>query len=184
MEKVDVKKIKAAKSYTNALFEASKENNSTQKVLSELEYLVDITTKNPQLQEFFVNPVITKEDKKEVISKIFSGIISKTTENFLCILTDNSRLDLIENILEEFSHKNDKELNIEKPLVTSAIELNEEYKQKIIQKLESKLSAKVIPNFYVDPEIIGGLIFEVKDKTIDFSLRTKFKNMTKQLTKG
>lgn len=184
MEKVDVKKIKSAKIYANALYETSKEENSTQKVLCELEYLVDIIRKNPELHEFFDNPVISREDKKEVISKVFGGIMSKTTENFLYLLADNLRLDLIENVIAEFTKKTDRDLNIEKPLITSAIELNEDYKQKIIQKLESKLGSKVIPYFYVEPEIIGGLIVEVRDKTIDFSLRTKFKNMTKQLTKG
>ena len=32
--------------------------------------------------------------------------------------------------------------------------------------------------------IIGGLVIEIDDKTIDCSLKTKFENMKKQLTKG
>lgn len=184
MEKVDVKQIKTAKSYTNALYETAKELNSSEKVLKELEYIVDVINKNNDLKAFLFNPVFTKDDKKEVLFKVFEGIISESSKNFLLLLADNGRLDIIGTVLAEYAQKVDKELNIEKPCVTSAIELSEEYRQKITQKLQAKLNATVIPFFDVNPEIIGGLIIEARDKTLDFSLKTKFKNMTKELTKG
>ena len=136
MDKVDVKQIKPAKSYTNALYETAKDENNSQKVLKELEYIVEIIRKNPDLKEFFLNPVVSRNDKKEVISKLFDGIIGKVSENFLFLLADNYRLDLIESVLAEYSTKIDRELNIEKPSIISAVELSGEYKQKIIQKCE------------------------------------------------
>ena len=42
----------------------------------------------------------------------------------------------------------------------------------------------VQPEYIKDEKIIGGLIIEIGDKTIDCSLRTKFETMKKQLTKG
>ncbi|MCD7740132.1 MAG: F0F1 ATP synthase subunit delta, partial [Candidatus Gastranaerophilales bacterium] len=74
--------------------------------------------------------------------------------------------------------------NIVKPVVISAIELEESQKNKIIEKLEYKLTKKVIPQYQVNPDIIGGLIFKIDDKTIDCSIKTKFDNMKQQLTKG
>ena len=185
MEKVDIKLIKAARNYSNALYETSKEQGGSEKVLSELEYIVDLINKNGQLKEFLENPVVTREDKKNVLLQVFDGIVSKMTMDFLMLLNDNSRLDILETVLIQYSHIIDGELNIERPCIISAIDLSEEYKNIIIQKLSDKLGgAKVMPKFEVEPEIIGGLIIEAKDKTIDFSLRTKFKNMTKQLIKG
>lgn len=184
MEKVDIKQIKAARNYSNALYETSKEQEKSEKVLSELEYIVDLINKNEQLKEFLNNPVITKEDKKNVLIQVFEGVISPVTMDFLMLLNDSSRLNILETVLSVFSKRIDGELNIERPLVTSAVELSEEYKNIITQKLEMKLRAKVLPKFEVEPEIIGGLIIEARDKTLDFSLNTKFKNMTKQLIKG
>ena len=86
MEKVDVKQIKTAKSYTNALWETAKEQNCAEKVLSELEYIADVINKNPELKEFFINPVITKDDKKEVLLKVFDGIITPLTKDYLLLL--------------------------------------------------------------------------------------------------
>ncbi len=184
MKKVDIKNIKAAKNYSNALFETSKEEGKTEKVLSELEYIVDLVNKNDYLKEFLLNPVISKDDKKKVISQVFEGIISSITMDFLFLLNDNSRLNILETLLSQYTKKVDEELKIERPCVISAIELSEEYKNIITQKLETKMNARVLPIFEVEPEIIGGLIIEARDKTIDCSLSAKFKNMTKQLIKG
>lgn len=185
MKKVDIKQIKAAKNYSNALYETSKEQGRSEKVLSELEYIVDLINKNSQLKEFLENPVVTREDKKNVLMQVFDGVIGKITMDFLMLLNENLRLDILESVLYQYSNIIDKELNIERPCIISAIDLSEEYRNIIIQKLSAKLGgAKVMPKFEVEPDIIGGLIIEAKDKTIDFSLRTKFKNMTKQLIKG
>ena len=54
----------------------------------------------------------------------------------------------------------------------------------MIEKISSKLSKNIIPEYKTDKEIIGGIIVEIGDKTIDCSLKTKFENMRKQLTKG
>ena len=74
--------------------------------------------------------------------------------------------------------------NIVKPQIISAVELNEEQKNRIINKLQTKLSKIIQPEYEIKPDIIGGLIIEIDDRTIDCSLKTKFDNMKKQLTKG
>ena len=134
MEKVDIKKIKPAKNYSNALFETAKELGRNEKVLNELEYIVDLISKNDHLKEFLNNPVISKDDKKSVLSQVFDGILSDITTDFLLLLNDNSRLDLLEAVLVQYTKKMDEELNIERPNVISAVELSDDYKNTIIQK--------------------------------------------------
>ena len=56
--------------------------------------------------------------------------------------------------------------------------------QPIVEKLQNKMLKTIIPEYQVNPDIIGGLIIEIEDKTVDCSLKTKFENMQKQLTKG
>lgn len=180
----DIKNIKIARKYSNALLEAANENNITDKIKDNLVFIVETINSNPQLKDFLYSPIIHINDKKEVIDKLFSIHTDKITIDFLYILTDENRLNIIEEILNQFSKSYNLQKNIVKPNVISAIELNEEQKNRLIEKLENKLSKKVIPEFYIDKQIIGGLIVEIEDTTIDCSLRTKFSNMKKQLTKG
>lgn len=180
----DVKNIKIAKKYANALIEATIDSDSLIKVNNDFIFIVETINTNTQLKDFLTNPLISIADKKEVLNKIFSIHIDKITNDFLMILADSNRLDIINEVLNQFEKEYNKINNIIKPFITSAVELDESQKEKIIQKFENKLGKKIVPEYKINEEIIGGLIIEIDDKTIDFSLKTKFENMKKQLTKG
>lgn len=180
----DVKNIKIARKYSNALLESALESNRLDKVYNNLVFVIETINSNKQLNDFLVSPIIKADDKKDVINKIFSIHVENIVLDFLLVLADSNRLNVLEEILNQFSASYNKENNIVKPNVISAVELDDIQKQKITEKLETKLAKKIEPKYFVDNDIIGGLIIEIEDKTIDCSLKTKFNNMKKQLTKG
>ncbi len=180
----DVKNIKIARKYANALFEASIEADVINKVYDDVLFIVETLKSNEQLAEFLYSPLIKSIDKKDVISKLFSVHIQVVTLDFMNVLVDAGRFDVIDEILNQFSNVYNQEKNIVKPIITSAVELNDEQRASLLSKLSVKLNKTVEPEYKVDSDIIGGLIVEIDDKTIDCSLKTKFDNMQKQLTKG
>lgn len=184
MKITDVKNSLIAKKYANALFEMAKETNCVQKANEDLVFVVETITTNDELKKFIYSPLIKKEDKKDVLERLFSMHIDKVCLDFLKMLADSSRIDVIEEILNQFTKVFDEENNIVKPIITSAIELNEEQKQNIVSKLQNKLSKNIQPEYVINPNIIGGLVIDIDDRTMDFSLKSKFDNMHKQLTKG
>ena len=180
----DVKNIKIARKYANALFEAGIEANVIDKVYNDILFIVETLKSNEQLADFMYSPLIKISDKKDVVSKLFAVHIQTVTLDFMNVLVDAGRFDVIEEISNQFSNVYNEEKNIVKPLITSAVELNEQQRANLLSKLEMKLNKKVEPEYSVNADIIGGLIVEIGDKTIDCSLKTKFDNMQKQLTKG
>ena len=136
------------------------------------------------LSQFLFSPVIKKDDKKEVINKLFAAHICKVTGDFLNLLADSDRIDIVSDILNQFSVFYNASRNIVKPLIKSAVELNSEQKNAIEYKLQTKLNKKIEPEYVTDSSIIGGLVIEIEDKTIDCSLKNKFENMQKHLIKG
>ncbi len=180
----DVKNIKIAKKYSNAYYEMAKSNNKQEQIYNDLLFINETISANQQLNDFLTSPLIKNEDKKEVITKLFSIHTDKLTLEFLYLLTDNNRLNILKEILNQYAKIYNTENNIIKPIIISAVELNEIQKNKLNEKLEDKLSKKVIPAYQIDKEIIGGIIIEIEDKTIDCSIKTKFENMKKQLIKG
>ncbi len=180
----DVKNIKIAKKYSTALINAAVEENKVDKTYQDLLFINETIKTNSQLSAFLYNPVIRPEDKCDAVKQLFSSHIEKTSLDFILMLIENRRLNVIEEIVNQYSIAYNKHMNIIKPQIISAIELNEEQKNRIINKLETKLNKKIIPEYQVVPDIIGGLIVEIEDKTIDCSIKTKFEVMKKQLTKG
>ena len=99
-------------------------------------------------------------------------------------MVDSARIDTISAVLNQFAKLYNTSENIVKPIIKSAVELNSEQKSAVEYKLQTKLNKRIIPEYVVDTDIIGGLVIEIEDKTIDCSLRNKFDNMQKQLVKG
>ena len=184
MMECNVKNAKPAKRYSNALFKSAIEVDLLDKIYNDIVFVNETININANLKEFIENPIISVNDKKEVIDKLFSPHIDKITIDFLFVLADVSRLDILSDVLYQLSIKYNEEKNIIKPKIISAVELTENQKRKLIEKIEAKLSKKIMPEYITDSDIIGGLILKIKDKTVDCSLKTKFYNMKQQLTKG
>lgn len=184
MRTIDIKNINIAKKYANALFETANEMNKVELVMQNLIFIDETLRTNEQLFAFFNNPIITRDDKKDVLQKIFAIHIEKIVLDLMFVLVDNARIDAFDEIVNQYASIYNIKENIVKPNIISAVELDEEQKQKVIAKLQNKLNKKIIPNYVVDESIIAGMIIEIDDKVIDFSLKEKFEQVQKQLIKG
>ena len=61
--------------------------------------------------------------------------------------------------------------------ITSAVELTEEEKMSLREKLEKKIGHKILIECVVDESIIGGLIVETDGKIMDSSLKKHLKEI-------
>ncbi len=181
MANIDVKQIRVAKRYSDALIENAINNGEVDKILDELSFVNQTLVNSPDLKEFLENPIITHQDKLDVINEIFTNHLSNPVMNLLKLLVENNRFDVFESILIEYSNKKDEINNIIKAKIVSAVDLNDEAKSKIVAKLEQRTSKKVAASYEINPDIVAGLIVEINDKTIDTSLKTKLNNIKKQL---
>lgn len=184
MKITDVKNGLISKKYASALYNTAAEQNIVEKIYNNMIFIVETFNTNSELKKFINSPLIKNGDKEEVLTSLFSPHCEKTTIDFLKMLVDCERINVIDEILNKFTLIYDKKNNIVKPVITSAIELEESRKEAIKNKLCAKLSKTIKPEYVVNPDIIGGLIIEIDDKTIDFSLKSKFDDMQKTLTKG
>lgn len=184
MKTIDIKHIKAAKKYANALFQSAWELNKSDKIYSDVIFISETINTNEELKNALINPILTITDKKDIVQKLFGLHVDKLSIDFINLLLENNRLDCLDEVLNCYVQFNNKKNNIVTPLIISAVELNEEQKQRIISKLEIKTQKNVVCEYLINPAIIGGIIIEIGDKTIDCSIKTKFDNIKKQLTKG
>lgn len=175
------KNLKPAKRYSKALMEMlSDRKNDTEfaaKFQEEFEFVVKTVEENLELKNFISNPVISCGDKKDVLGQIFKGNVSAEILNFLFLLSENSRLDILPDILASFREEIDKLQNILRAKVTSAIELDDAQKSALTEKLRSKTGADIEPEYNIDSSILGGIIIKIKDTVIDLSIKKKIENL-------
>ncbi|MBR1754189.1 ATP synthase F1 subunit delta [bacterium] len=173
-----------AKRYSDALLSLVRENNAdVQNINSQLKSIKEVLVTSSDLSSFLSNPIISAEDKKDVVSKLLNDKVDVILINFIKLLIDKERFFAFEEISNIFDAEVDNLNNIQKVSVTSAIELNENLKNRLIEKLSYKLNKNIELVTNVDSDIIAGLIIKIDDNVIDMSLKHKFEEMKKQMIK-
>ena len=99
---------------------------------------------------------------------------------FLKTLNAKSRLALLPAIAEEFRKELEELKNIVRVGITSAIELTDDKKNEIRNRVAEKLKKDVLPEWYVDSSIIGGLVFNINETIVDNSIKHRLEILNKQ----
>ncbi len=178
---IDKRLISLSRRYSDAILDIAKEKNELDNVFSDLKNVVTVYDYSDEMREFLAHPAISHKDKKELIQSVFEGKISTVTLNLLYTLVDKNKFNLIDTILFCYENSLNEAKNILKVDVISAVEIDNDLKENLKLKLESKLKKSVALNYEIRPEIIAGLILKIKDKTIDGSMAHKLQAMKKQL---
>ena len=173
-----------SKRYAKALLELCEADSVNKEfILHDLENVKEALNSSSELVNLMKTPGISKADKQNVISKIFGGKIHKISLNFLLYLIEKDRFNIVESILAEFQAELDKENNFVQIEIVSAINLDDNMKENIKNRLSGKLQKQVTVDWSVNPEIIAGLVFIVGDSIIDTSLKSKLQMIGRNIIK-
>ena len=148
-----------------------KELNRWQSDLRRIDGLVKDTT----LLTLLEDAKISIDEKAKVLSERLIEVNPEALKLISELMT-KGRLLTIAEISEEYQRLLDNYHGIEGAEVaevTTAIELDDEYKLKIAQRLTSLVGRPVILKVKVDTGIVGGIIIKIGDKLIDGSIRSK-----------
>ncbi len=172
----------SAKNYADSLVQVGKDGvMSYDAILNDLNTIKEITASSDELVKVMENPAISINSKNEIIDSVFSNQISDKIINFLKILIDKKRFNELNQIISAYSNEVDNISNIKRVEVISAVEITDDRKQRLIEKLQNKLQKNVIVNLATDNEIIGGLVIKIDDDVIDNSLKNKLENLSKNI---
>jgi len=175
--------------YANALYTAAVKTGSLDSAAKALSSLQQVFKTDPKLTTILSAPTLTDKDKSQIISELekHTGGTDKggTVKNFLQALAEHNRLGLLEGVCEKFgilmsAAKGEMELTI-----TSAAKLDDKLLRRIetaIAKSEYSQGKKLKVVTKVNPEMLGGLVVEIGERTIDFSVASKISRLNKMLT--
>ena len=174
---------KTSKIYAQSLFDLATEKNITELFKNQLSQVVETIQGSDDLKIVMANSAISVEKKIEIIDEIFKNKIENNLLSFLKILVEKNRFEELNSIAEYFDKLEQEQTKVKDVEIICAINPNDETKNNIVLKLEEKLHRKVIPNWTVDETIIAGLIFKFDDCVIDTSIKTKIKNLAREISR-
>lgn len=104
---------------------------------------------------------------------VLAGRLSGEAENFVRVLAENGRLEVLAEIRAQFEAlKNEREGVIEAE-IQSAFEMDAAQLAELVGRLEKKTGRKVKAQLAVDKSLIGGVRIVLGDKVIDGSARAQ-----------
>lgn len=171
-----------SKTYGEALFDLALEDGTLTTIIEEVNVVKEAIEKNPDLLKLLSHPKIKKEEKISVIENIFKGRVSDSLVGFLVIVVQKDRYDDLDGIFEYFVAKVREYKNIGVASITSAVELAEEQKKQVEQRLlQTTKYSQFELTFHVDKSLIGGLVIRIGDRVVDSSIKTKLQMLAKDL---
>ena len=175
-----------ARRWAKALMELANEDEGISKedILDDLREVAECIDNSEELSNAINNPSISTEEKQIIMCKLFQNNVMPIVYNFLFALNLKKRLNIIGSIEDEFRKELEKFKNIVRVNVTSAIELNDDKKNEIRNRIAEKLHKDVVVDWGIDADIIAGLIFNIDETIIDNSIRHKLDNLSKNIMKG
>ncbi len=176
-----------SKRYATALFNLGAEGGMEQmeRYGQSLFAISNAVLENKSLQELFASPVITIDEKKNVILSLLNHVGGGEMEKRFCgLLADKNRLSLLAAIAFDYKAMLDNAKGISQGRVITAVKLDNKKKLAIIAQLESQIGRKLELTFSVDQDILGGIVLCIGDTVCDASLRAQLDNLRESIKRG
>ena len=168
--------------YAKALYAFAEENNEEEKVSKELLTLIDSFLKVEALQPALLNPVLTAQQKENLLLVACGGKdISTTMKRFVSLVNEKKRASLMLFIAHSYIKLYREKMNLVVGKLILPTAVSEALKEKLQKLIEAKVNCKMDFQVEEDPEIGGGFILEYDTYRLDASLRTQLKQILKEL---
>ena len=169
--------MSAVSTYAEALFEAARERDELEEVLSDLGEFVDALHDSEELRLFFYGGQIPERQKRRALDGLTEGMKTSTT-NFMKVLVDNGREEILGDVLIRYEQLVKEHLGRIEVEVTTAVELSEEQQDRLRERLGSVLEGReIILEISVNPDLIGGAVFRYRGRMMDGSIRGRLESL-------
>ena len=171
-----------SQSYAVALYELAKENSELSNAEDGMNGLKKLLNDNSDFKEMVSNPTARKEEKKKVIFEIADRYnFSQTLKKFLGFITIKNRLFFLDQIIDSFLNI----ISINKGEIKAKLVSSKQLSKKELENIQSELSkdfkSPIKVDYKYDPNLIAGLIIQVGSVMVDTSIKSKLKQLEKNM---
>jgi F-type H+-transporting ATPase subunit delta len=138
----------------------------------DISFLLKDLKENEGLKGFLASPLIKTADKMKLFKEISATLHYEERWNHLMeLLIQKNREEFLDVILEEIDRLLLEHLNLSKVKIRIAHEIDDNLKDQLEEKISNLLNQRIISDYAIDPQIIGGFIAETESRVIDASIR-------------
>lgn len=160
--------------YARALlyFQKNKPWNIRIHITQDILDLQDLVAKSPELIEYFNIPRLSQKAKHEVLAKILKREVSPETFDFLTLLVNRNRINILPAIMSTYLTLLDDAASVKKVEIITAKYFTPKLEERFISIFRKVMKAEQLDLTYnYDPSLIAGFIVKVESNIIDLSIK-------------
>ncbi|GMU48418.1 MAG: hypothetical protein AMXMBFR31_06440 [Candidatus Desulfobacillus denitrificans] len=175
--------ITLARPYADAAFQLAKDATEATNALGPWQQALDrmaAVAADAQMVECITNPRLLPAQVAQLFLDVV-GSITAEQQNFVRLLVDNERLQVLPEIRELYVELKNGQEGVQEADIASAFPLDDATLKNLVADLEARFKCRIQAKVSLDPELIGGVRIAVGDQVIDASVRGKLASMATAL---
>lgn len=173
--------MSAVSTYAEALFQAARERDELEQTLADLQDFITALDENEELRLFFLGGQVPETQKRKAIDGLMEDA-TLSARNFLKVISDNDRAEVLREAVARFEQLVKEHLGRVEVNLTTAVELSEESRDKIKERLAGMLEGReVILHANVSPDLLGGAVFRFGGTMFDGSVRGRLQGLREEM---
>ncbi len=174
-----------ARRYARAVMESAREAGGEQAVTALAQGIasfVDLMHDNDELHGVLCSPVFKKERLDVLDATCTRMALDSHSVGLLKLLAERDRLDALHEVRDALDALVSAESNMLHALVQSAIPLDKTQKVRLEAALSAHFGFTVTASIEVAPELLGGLVIQVGDTTLNTSVKRQLEILRERLS--
>lgn len=152
------------------------------KIAGELHAIAAIAQSSLELRRVWENPTIPADQKRGLLDAIVARQgISRPLRNFIAVLIDHGRINVLDQVIKDFQHELDARLGFAEAQITTVRDLGDSERRILEAQVQKLTGKKVRASYSQDESILGGAIVQVGSTIYDGSVRGQLQRIREQL---
>jgi F-type H+-transporting ATPase subunit delta len=171
--------VTLARPYAEAAFQLARTNSALGPWQQALDRMAAVAA-DAQMLDCIANPRLLSSQVAQLFLDV-AGSLSAEQQNFVRLLVDNERLQVLPEIRELYVELKNGQEGVQEADIASAFPLDDATLKNLVAELETRFKCRIQATVSLDPELIGGVRIAVGDQVIDASVRGKLASMATAL---
>lgn len=171
--------------YAETLFSAASAEGQERVLIvrDQLERVLFLYRGNADLRDALDAKAYTPEQRHSMAQGVFEGL-DPLLVSVLSVMAERENFSELSQINAAYGALIDEKLGVAVVDVTTVVELDDELRALIVEKVSADLGKSVVLREHVDPSILGGIILSTQGKRIDASVVSKLEDARNVLSES
>lgn len=178
--------LAVAKRYAQALGEAVTRPGAglePEPILEHLQDFQSLVQANPELKTVLISPAVPPAKKRALVAELCRRLgYPQALRNFLYVVMDHRRLNLLGELVEAYRDWLDERVGIARIEVISALPLPEGQRAELLKTFRAMTGREVRAQFREDPAVLGGVVVKHGSRIYDGSLRAQLRALDRAIS--